>query len=135
MADVHTREQRSYNMSRVKGKNTGLELKFRKKLFIKGCRGYRLNYKLPGNPDLVFPKKKVSVFIDGCFWHKCPKCFKSPKSNKAFWKSKIEGNVERDKKANASLKKSGWKVIRIWEHDMRKDINKSCQKVIKALSG
>lgn len=133
MADLHTKEQRSYNMSHIKGKDTMLEVKFRKKLFSKGLRGYRLNYKLIGKPDLAFPKKKIVVFIDGCFWHKCPKCFKSPESNKDFWTKKIDGNLERDKKVNHILKENGWTVIRIWQHEIFEDTDKCCEKVIKYL--
>lgn len=134
MPDVHTKEQRSYNMSMVKCRDTGLEVSFRKMLFASGVRGYRIHYKLPGKPDIVFPKQKLAVFVDGCFWHKCPKCFKSPESNKTFWRVKIDGNAERDKKVTAALRKSGWKVTRIWQHEIKKDINKSYQKVIKLLN-
>ncbi|GAG33124.1 unnamed protein product, partial [marine sediment metagenome] len=104
MTDVHTPEQRKYNMSQIRGKNTKPEVKLRKYLFSKGIRGYRLYYKLLGKPDLVFTKQKIVVFVDGCFWHKCPKCFIQPENNKEFWKKKIKGNVERDKKVNKLLK-------------------------------
>ena len=131
MTDVHTKEQRSYNMSLIKGKDTKPEISLRKLLFAKGIRGYRVHYKLPGKPDIVFPGKKIAVFIDGCFWHKCPQCFVKPQTNKRFWKEKIDSNVERGKIVNKQLKKMGWKIVRIWEHEVRKNLNKSYLKIFK----
>ena len=131
MADVHTREQRSYNMSMIKGKNTKPELMLRKYLFSKGIRGYRVHYKLPGKPDIVFNKYKIAIFVDGCFWHKCPECFKKPATNKKFWKDKIDGNVKRDGEVNKILKREGWKVIRIWEHRIKNRDIKECYNSIK----
>lgn len=107
-------------MSRIKGKNTGPEVKLRKMLYARGLRGYRLHYNLPGKPDIIFTKKKIAVFIDGCFWHKCPICFQEPETRKEFWMKKIQSNVERDEKVNELLKTDGWNVIRFWEHDVRK---------------
>lgn len=120
MSDVLTQEQRKFNMSRIKGKNTGPEVKLRKMLYARGLRGYRLHYNLPGKPDIIFTKKKIAVFIDGCFWHKCPICFQEPETRKEFWMKKIQSNVERDEKVNELLKTDGWNVIRFWEHDVRK---------------
>jgi DNA mismatch endonuclease (patch repair protein) len=133
MADVLTKEQRKYNMSMIKCKNTKPEIILRKLLSANGVKGYRLNYPLTGKPDIVFGKYKLAIFIDGCFWHKCPKCFIQPESNKRFWKNKIKGNVERDKKVNKLLKKEGWKVIRFWEHLLRKRPLSVYSKVIKEL--
>jgi DNA mismatch endonuclease, patch repair protein len=121
MVDVLNVTQRSYNMSRIRGKNTSPEIKIRKMLFSEGIRGYRIHYNLPGKPDIVFIKKKIAIFIDGCFWHKCPVCFKEPETRKEFWIEKIDKNVERDLEINKLLKNMGWKVIRIWEHDVRKN--------------
>lgn len=84
-----------------------------------GLKGYRLHYKLIGKPDIVFPRKKIVIFIDGCFWHKCPRCFIKPRTNVKFWKEKIESNVKRDKIVNSELRKMGWKVLRIWEHELK----------------
>jgi DNA mismatch endonuclease (patch repair protein) len=120
MADVLTREQRKLNMSRIKGKNTGPEVKLRKLLFSNGIRGYRIHFDLPGKPDIVFVKKKIAIFIDGCFWHKCPVDFQEPETRKEFWMKKINSNVERDKKINVQLQNMGWLVIRFWEHDVKK---------------
>lgn len=121
MADVMTKKQRSYNMSMIKGKNTQPEIILRRIISAAGLRGYRLHYKLPGKPDIIFPKKRIAVFIDGCFWHKCPKCFVKPGTNRKFWNKKIDSNVERDRLVNTELKSKDWKVIRIWEHELRKE--------------
>src|SRR3989338_6608055 len=98
MPDVHTKKQRSYNMSMIRSKNTKPEIILRKLLSASGVKGYRINYKLTGKPDIVFPKQKIAIFVDGCFWHMCPKCYIQPKSNPKFWINKIKGNVKRDKK-------------------------------------
>lgn len=129
MTDVLTPKQRSYNMSRIRCRNTKPEIILRKMIFAAGLKGYRLNYKLMGKPDIVFTRRKVAVFIDGCFWHKCPRCFAPPESNRAFWTAKIEGNVKRDKEVNAALKKMGYKVLRFWQHELKKNINKCVDKI------
>ena len=133
MTDVLTREQRKYNMSRIRSKNTGPEVKLRKLLFARGIRGYRIHYNLPGKPDIVFTKKKIVVFIDGCFWHKCPVCFQEPETRKDFWMKKIQSNVDRAIKVNQQLESEGWTVIRIWEHEIRKEPEKAVQKIIDVL--
>ena len=107
---------RSQNMARVKSKNTKPEVFLRKLLWHKGFR-YRLNYKeLPGSPDLYIPKYKVAIFVNGCFWHMHENCRYSsiPKNNHAFWKNKLEGNVERDKQNYIKLENMGIKVIVVW---------------------
>jgi DNA mismatch endonuclease (patch repair protein) len=124
MTDILTQEQRKFNMSRIKGKNTGPEVKLRKLLYFNGIRGYRLHHNLPGKPDIVFVKKKIAIFIDGCFWHKCPICFQEPETRKEFWMKKIQSNIDRDKKVNKQLKSDGWVVIRIWEHEIKKNPEK-----------
>ena len=134
MVDVHSRKQRSYNMSRIKSRDTGPEIKLRKLLFSEGLRGYRISAKLPGKPDIVFRKYKLAVFVDGCFWHKCPKCFIGPETRKKFWQDKIKNNVERDKKVNRTLKKDGWTVIRFWEHNVRKRPDRCVNKIIHNIS-
>ena len=128
MVDNHTKLQRSYNMSRIKSKNTRLEL-----LFKTAIRGTYLRYhpKIVGNPDFGNKEKKIAVFIDGCFWHKCPKCYIKPKSNLSYWNKKINRNIQRDKEVTSQLKKSGWNVIRIWEHDVTKNPKDSVMAVRK----
>ena len=133
MTDVLTKKQRSYNMACIKSKNTGPELVLRRQLAKNKVRGYRLHYKIFGKPDLVFSKKKLAVFIDGCFWHKCPDCFVKPSSRTEFWKKKIKNNVKRDNEVNNLLVKNGWKVLRILEHELRKNPDKACLKIIKRL--
>jgi DNA mismatch endonuclease (patch repair protein) len=120
MTDVLTQDQRKFNMSRIRAKNTGPEVKLRKLLCTKGIRGYRIHYDLPGKPDIVFIKKKVAIFIDGCFWHKCPIDFQEPSTRKEFWMKKINSNVERDAINKKRLQDDGWIVLRFWEHDIRK---------------
>lgn len=123
MADVLTRKQRSYCMSQIKGKDTQPELILRKALSHVGLRGYRLHYKLLGKPDIVFLKRKIAIFIDGCFWHRCPKCFSELSTTKKYWVKKIQSNIDRDQRVNKILKKMGWKILRIWEHDTERNLN------------
>lgn len=108
-------------MAAIKGKNTAPEMTIRKMLWARGIRGYRIHYKITGKPDIVFTKQKVAIFIDGCYWHKCPRCFREPKTNRDFWMEKINGNVVRDKRVSAELTDNGWKVLRFWEHEVKKD--------------
>jgi DNA mismatch endonuclease (patch repair protein) len=133
MVDVLTKRQRSYNMSRIRGANTTPELILRSLLYAGGCRGYRLHYRLLGKPDIVFTGKKVAVFIDGCFWHRCLKDFVRPATRRAFWDRKIAGNVKRDKEVNHRLAKQGWLVLRFWEHEVRKEPEKCCKAIVRTL--
>lgn len=121
MSDVHTPQQRHYNMSRIRGKNTKPEMIIRRLLCKEGLKGYRIHYTLPGKPDIVYIKKRVVIFIDGCFWHKCPECFSIPKTNTDFWMEKINKNVLRDKGINKKLSDDSWTVLRFWEHEVKKD--------------
>jgi DNA mismatch endonuclease (patch repair protein) len=123
MTDVHTKEIRSYNMSKIKGKNTKPELLVRKFLFSHGLR-YKLHDKnLPGKPDLVFPKYNTVVFIHGCFWHGHGGCkyFVVPKTRTEWWLNKINGNKIKDSDSFEKLIHEGWKVIVIWECDLKPD--------------
>ncbi len=122
MADRHTEKQRSYNMSRIKGANTKPEILLRKILFAEGFR-YRINDKnLPGRPDIVLKKYKTVIFVNGCFWHGHRDCkyFIIPKTRTEFWMHKINGNIDRDLKNEEALIKLGWKVITVWECDLKK---------------
>ena len=113
--DVHSRSVRSYNMSRIRSTKTRPELKLRKML---KCLGFIYQPKgVYGKPDYANKKIKVAIFVDGCFWHKCPIHYRNPKSNKAYWIPKIAQNIKRDDNVNLYLKSTGWQVIRIWEHE------------------
>lgn len=122
MVDIMTPKQRSHCMSQVRGKNTKPEMMLRKVLWQKGLR-YRLHYKLPGKPDIAFVAARIAVFVDGCFWHGCPQHGAIPETNRQSWETKIQGNIDRDKRVNNELESSGWKVLRFWEHEIKKDLN------------
>ena len=121
MADVHDADTRSYNISCVKSKNTKPEIWVRKYLFACGFR-YRINVKkLPGTPDIVLPKYKTAIFVNGCFWHGHKNCryFVIPKTRTEWWLDKINRNIDRDQANILALKKSGWRVITIWECQLK----------------
>lgn len=131
--DRLTRKERSNLMSKVRGKNTKIEVMVRNALRNKGIHNYRVNYRIKGTPDLVFVKEKIAVFVDGCFWHKCPVCYSEPKSNIAYWRKKIAENVNRDRNADAELINQGWDVIRIWEHDVKNNLAGAITKILREL--
>jgi len=122
-------------MAAVKGKhNRSTELVLRMALIRSGIKGWKMHYDLPGKPDFYFPKYKLAIFVDGCFWHGCPKCGHIPKTRTRFWKEKIERNIRRDKKNKNVLKKRGIHLIRLWEHELKKNLlHKSILKIEKAL--
>lgn len=122
MADVLTKEQRSRNMAAIKGKDTKPEMIVRRYLFSKGLRFRVQVRKLPGNPDIVLPKYKTVIFVDGCFWHGHEGCkyYRLPKSNIEFWKEKIDRNIARDIRNEEELRALGWRVIRVWECDIKR---------------
>lgn len=134
MADVHTKKQRSYNMSRIRGSDTKSEIRLRKSLWNEGFRYTKNNKDIPGKPDLAFRGKKIAVFIDGCFWHKCPEHYNKPANNAEFWEKKIQSNTERDTKVNQLLASQEWKIIRIWEHDIRNDFENIKRRIMKFLN-
>ncbi|WP_231426994.1 very short patch repair endonuclease [Pedobacter sp. Leaf250] len=122
MADVHSKEVRSFNMSQIKGKNTRPEIIVRKFLHSRGFR-FRIHSKfLPGKPDIVLPRYRTAIFINGCFWHGHEGCryFVVPKTRTDFWMDKIYKNISRDSDAESALRHSGWKVIIIWECKLKK---------------
>ncbi|MBC5709643.1 DNA mismatch endonuclease Vsr [Hungatella sp. L12] len=127
MSDNHTKEIRSKNMSHIRSTNSKPEEIVRKYLFSKGLR-YRKNVRnLPGCPDIVLSKYRVIIFVNGCFWHhhNCPR-FVWPSSNVEYWKNKIDHNVERDKKNKELLLAQGWRVITIWECELKKKVREQC---------
>lgn len=118
--DTASKEERSRIMAQVKGsRNQSTELVFIRLLRRYGITGWRRNYPVCGHPDFVFPNVKLAVFIDGCFWHACPKHCRMPSGNKDYWKQKISRNAKRDLTITNELKRKGWVVIRFWEHDMK----------------
>lgn len=133
--DRLTQKQRSENMSRIKGKNTGLEKTFKKIVRSSGIKGFRSHANVAGKPDIYFPKAKIAVFIDGCFWHGCPRCGSLPATNRNFWKKKIERNISRDKTVRTELRKSGIKVVRFWGHEINRNPGRCSEKLSAAFSG
>jgi DNA mismatch endonuclease (patch repair protein) len=136
MADVFSKKKRSEAMSLIRSKNTKPEIALRKllssALYPKGYR-YRLHYaKLPGKPDVAFVSKKVVAFVDGSFWHGY-RMKKGQRLSKKYWRPKIENNMKRDARVNARLRKSGWKVLRIWEHDLKKNPDRVLGRIKRAL--
>lgn len=138
MADVMTPKQRSRCMAAVKGKDTKPEMIVRKYLFSRGMRFRVQVRKLPGTPDIVLPKYKTAIFVNGCFWHGHEGCkyFRLPKSNIEFWKEKIERNIERDRESMQALLDLGWKIIRVWECELRNKANRenTLNKIYKSIT-
>ncbi len=112
-------------MKANKAKDTKPELRLRKALWSAGVRGYRLNWKkVPGRPDIAFPGRKIAIFVNGCFWHRCPICdLALPKSNVTFWTNKFTRNVERDQLKRERLEALGWQVFTIWECQIKKELD------------
>jgi DNA mismatch endonuclease (patch repair protein) len=107
-------------MSAVRSKNTGLELKLLSMLHSANITGFTCHDEsLLGTPDIAFKKAKAVVFLDSCFWHACPKHFRQPRTNTKYWQAKIEKNLERDRSQRRMLRRSGWRVIRVWEHELK----------------
>lgn len=122
MTDTVSKKKRSEIMSKIKSKDTKIEIEFRKAIWKAGIR-YRKNPKgYFGRPDLVLKKRKIVIFIDSCFWHSCKKHCRLPSTRKNYWLPKIERNKQRDKEVNRHYKKLGWKIIRVWEHGILNNI-------------
>ncbi|MFQ9514301.1 MAG: very short patch repair endonuclease [Eubacterium sp.] len=123
MADTHTKEIRSMNMSHIRSTNSKPEEVVRKYLFSQGFRYRKNDKRLPGKPDIVLPKYKTVIFVNGCFWHKhdCTR-FVWPASNQEYWIPKILRNVERDKENYSILQNKGWRVLVVWECELKKKV-------------
>lgn len=131
MSDSLSPEQRSWNMSRIRGTDTSIEVMVRKELFRRGYR-YRKNVKtLPGKPDVVLPKYRTVIFVHGCFWHRHPGCSNAtnPKTRVKFWQEKFRRNVENDRKHREELEAAGWKVIVVWECEIEKKLDETMDKL------
>jgi len=115
---------------------SGLERRLRSALWRQGVRGYRLHPALPGRPDLVFSASRLAVFVHGCFWHRCPRCaLRLPKANAAFWKLKFEQNLARDGRASEALRAEGWRVMVVWECDVRRNDSAVARRVARKAAG
>jgi DNA mismatch endonuclease (patch repair protein) len=123
VADVHSKDIRSYNMSQIKGKDTKPEVIVRKFLFSKGLRFRKNDKRYPGHPDIVLPKYKTMIFVHGCFWHFHEGCRYAvmPSSNTAFWENKLYTNRDRDRRNQETLSTMGWNVITVWECELKKN--------------
>lgn len=119
-------------MSRIRSRDTGPERVLRKALWSLGLH-YRVCGNVLGKPDIMFPSCKVAVFIDGCFWHGCPLHRVWPKTRKILWKSKIQGNIKRDRRVDAELQKQGWAVLRFWEHEVERNLFRISKQVAKTV--
>lgn len=131
--DKFSKEKRSFIMSRIKGKNTSIELIVRRKLWALGFRGYRIHSsKVLGNPDITFSKKGVAIFLDGDFWHGYVLRERAERLP-LYWLNKIRRNMGRDEEYSKELRNQGWKVIRLWEHEITKNFDRAITKIVKAL--
>lgn len=134
--DVHSKEIRSYNMSKIRSENTKPEIKVRKYLFSKGFRYRKNDKRYPGKPDIVLPKYNTMVFINGCFWHMHIGCsdFSLPKTNTDFWKKKLENNKRRDENVVQQLQKMNWNVIVLWQCELKgENFDNTMEKLVKSL--
>jgi len=118
--DTLNKRERSRTMAAVRGKDTrSTERRLRAKLVAAGIRGWRCQVaNMVGKPDFVFARKRVVVFVDGCFWHGCPKCYRRPSSRCSYWDAKVAANKARDRRVTRTLRRMGWRVVRIWEHEL-----------------
>ena len=134
-APVPVKEHVSRVMSANKSKNTSPELALKRSLRVAKVGGYKRNYKkLPGKPDFVFMRQRLAVFVNGCFWHRCPKCMKRlPKTNRHYWGPKFEANVRRDARNRRALRRQGWSVMIIWECRLKSDLGSATQSLARRL--
>lgn len=130
MTDNLTVEQRSKCMSNIKSKWTEQEKKIHNHLKSHKIK-HKMHPQIPGSPDILLKDTNTAVFLHGCFWHKCPRCYKEPKSNKEYWLPKIERNVKRDRKNARILKTEGYLTTKIWEHEIKKEFGRFFQKLIR----
>ena len=136
MPDVFTKAKRSEVMSQVRGcGNKNTEMALVKFFRAHKITGWRRHPKIFGKPDFIFPKFKLAVFVDGCFWHGCPKHATKPATNRAFWRNKLARNKARDRIVNRTLRQFGWMVLRIWQHELsRKNETRSLRRIQRALA-
>lgn len=130
--DVLSPAQRRYCMSQIKSRDTKPEVLLRKAIWRRGYR-YRKATRVLGKPDIVLPAHNTVVFVDGCFWHGCPKHSIMPKSNSRFWKHKLAANKKRDAYVTRTLRREGWKVVRVWEHEVTENIDRAIARIESVL--
>jgi DNA mismatch endonuclease, patch repair protein len=134
MADFLNPAKRSSLMSRIRSRgNMATELRLIHLLKAAAITGWRRNQKVFGKPDFVFRKNRLALFVDGCFWHGCPSCYKRPKSNQKFWDAKVVRNRDRDRKVSRELRRLGWRVIRIWEHELAQRGEACARRIARSL--
>lgn len=122
------------SMKANRNKDTKPELVVRRALRAAGYPGYRLQWKVPGKPDICYPGRHVAIFVNGCFWHRCPHCNPSmPKHNREFWEDKFNRNVERDRENERALEEMGWTVVVVWECEIKKDMNGVIARIVSEL--
>jgi DNA mismatch endonuclease, patch repair protein len=135
VADTFNKQQRSRIMAAVRGwGNKATELVLVRIFHEAGLTGWRRHAKIPGRPDFIFRKERVAIFVDGCFWHGCAKHCRKPATNKKYWDAKIRRNIKRDRRTRAELRGAGWKVLRIWEHDLKKNLQQVQRKIERNLN-
>ncbi|MFP4514743.1 MAG: very short patch repair endonuclease [Parcubacteria group bacterium] len=134
MADIFSKMKRSDIMSKVRNKDSKIEIALRKALWKAGYRYRKNSIKYFGKPDIVLPKYKTVIFVDSCFWHGCKKHGSMPATRTEFWEKKIARNKERDKEVNLHYKKESWQVIRVWEHEITKKDPVAIEKIISKIS-
>jgi DNA mismatch endonuclease, patch repair protein len=134
MPDVFTKAKRSAVMSRIRGHgNKDTELALMKLFRRHHITGWRRNQKVFGKPDFLFRRNRLAIFVDGCFWHGCPGCYRRPKSNRKFWDTKIARNRERDREVSCELRNLGWRVLRIWEHVLARRGDACARRIARSL--
>lgn len=134
MTDIWTTAKRSEVMSRIRSKgNLRTELRLIEIMRAHGITGWRRHQPLAGTPDFTFRSERLAVFVDGCFWHGCQKCYRTPTSNESYWAAKVAGNRVRDRRVAATLRRAGWRVVRIWEHQLRLEPRRVVRRLVKAL--
>ncbi len=135
MPDVFDKAKRSEVMSRIRGKgNRKTEIALLELMKSNGITGWLRNQAVLGKPDFVFRRQRIAVFVDGCFWHGCPKHQEYPATNRVFWRQKLDANKKRDRFVNRTLKERGWTVVRIWECQLKKQPGRCMARITKALN-
>lgn len=134
MSDIFSKQKRSQVMAQIHGRgNKSTEMRLIALMRAAGITGWRRTLRLPGRPDFAFGQLRLALFVDGCFWHGCPKCYRRPDSNRKYWDAKIARNRARDREVRITLRRCGWRVLRIWEHQL-KNHNRCVRSIRTAMS-